>query len=185
MKNRNYQFTNGIITIRPHQQGDSEPCYAAARESMEELMPWMYWCHADLSLQEIKGWIDSRPQTWEDDMGYHFAIIDSQKGSFLGNCGLDHIDHQNKVAELGYWVRTTRSNQGVATSASKLVFDFAFNTLKFNRVEIIIAVENLKSQRVAEKIGARKEGLLKRRLTVRDSIHDAYLFSVIRDDLGE
>jgi RimJ/RimL family protein N-acetyltransferase len=144
----------------------------------------MYWCHENLSIGEIKGWIDSRPQMWENDIGYHFAIIDSSNGSFLGHCGLDHIDLQNKVAELGYWVTTGRTNQGIATSASKLVCDFAFNKLKFNRVEIVIAKENAKSQRVAEKLGAQKEGLLRRRLNVRGTIHDAYIFSVIRDDLS-
>lgn len=183
MKNRNYQFTNGIITIRPHQLDDSEPSFVAIRESVNELMPWMYWCHADISLQEAKDWIEFRPQTWKDDMGYHFAIIDSSNGSFLGNCGLDHIDLQNEMAELGYWVRTSRTNQGIATSATKLVFEFVFDVLKLNRIEIVIAVENLKSQRVAEKLGAQKEGLLRRRLNVRGIIHDAYLFSVIRDNL--
>jgi len=182
MKNRNYRFSNGTITIRPHQLDDIEPSYEAVRESLNELMPWMYWCHPDISLQEIKDWIESRPKTWEGDTGYHFAIIDTNDNSFLGNCGLDRIDLQNKVAELGYWVRTSRANQGVATAAAKLVFEFVFDVLKFNRIGIVIAKDNLKSQRVAEKLGAQKEGLLRKRLRGRDKIHDAYLFSIISND---
>jgi RimJ/RimL family protein N-acetyltransferase len=69
------------------------------------------------------------------------------------------------------------------TCASKLICNFAFDILKLNRIEIVIAEENIISQRVAEKLGAKKEGLLRKRLTVRDIIYDAYLFSLILDDL--
>lgn len=183
MKAENFQFTNETITIRPHQKDDAGSCYYAVRESINELMPWMFWCHADITLREITEWIESRPQVWEADTGYHFAIIDSEHRSFIGNCGLDNIDLQNRVAELGYWVRTSRAHQGIATCASKLVLDFAFRFLKFQRIEIIIAAKNVASQRVAERLGAKREGLLRRRLNVRNTIYDAYLFSIILDDL--
>ena len=136
----------------------------------------------DISLHEIEEWIKSRPKLWEDNKGYHFAIIDSKRRSFIGNCGLDPVDLQNRIAELGYWVRTSHTNQGIATCALKLVINFAFNILKLNRIEILIAEKNTISQHVAEKLGAQKEGLLRKRLSVRGKIHDAYLFSVISDD---
>ena len=184
MKVENHHFSSGTITIRPHQINDAEPCYEAVRESIDELMPWMFWCHNNISLHEIREWIESRPQEWEDGKGYHFAIIDSDQGTFIGNGGIDNIDVRNKVAELGYWVRTSQTNHGIATSASKLIINFAFNSLKLNRIEIVIATGNKISQRVAEKLDAKKEGLLRQRLTVRDTVYDAYLFSLILDDLA-
>jgi RimJ/RimL family protein N-acetyltransferase len=183
MKFENYQLTNKTIIIRPHRLSDVEACYSAVRESIDELSPWMHWCHSEISLHEIKDWIDSRPQKWENDEGYHFAIINSETKSFIGNCGLDHVDLQNRVAEIGYWVRKSCTREGIATCASKLVLDFAFHFLKLQRVEFIIAAKNIISQRVAEKLGAKREGLLRRRLNVRDIIYDAYVFSIIRDDL--
>jgi len=183
MKIIDYQLSNGTIVIRPHQPYDAETCYSAVIESIDDLMPWMFWCHLEISFSEIEDWIVSRPQAWEDDKDYDFAIIDSNQGSFIGNCGLGHIDLHNKVAELGYWIRTSQTNRNFATCASRLVLNFAFDVLKLNRIEIIVASSNETSQHVAEKLGAKKEGLLRQRLNIRDKVHDAYLFSIIPDDL--
>ena len=46
-----------------------------------------------------------------------------------------------------------------------------------------MAVENKASLRVAEKVGAYKEGILRNRIVLPDRIHDAVLFSIIPNDL--
>ncbi|HEY5313603.1 MAG TPA: GNAT family protein, partial [Pirellulales bacterium] len=61
---------------------------------------------------------------------------------------------------------------------------FALETLAMQRVEIVAAVENLASQRVAAKLGAVREGLLRNRLRIRDMPHDAYGFSLIPGDVA-
>jgi len=59
---------------------------------------------------------------------------------------------------------------------------FGFRNLDLNRLEILIAVDNRASQRVAEKVGAVREGVLRNRLVVRDKVHDAVMFSLIPSD---
>ena len=61
--------------------------------------------------------------------------------------------------------------------------EFGHKHLELNRIEIVVAKSNLASIRVAEKVGAKKEGELRRRICVRDKIYDAFLFSLIPDDL--
>jgi ribosomal-protein-serine acetyltransferase len=60
---------------------------------------------------------------------------------------------------------------------------FGFNELKLNRIEIVVAVRNTASLRVAEKVGATREGVLRSRLVAHGQIHDAVMFSLIRGDL--
>jgi RimJ/RimL family protein N-acetyltransferase len=48
-----------------------------------------------------------------------------------------------------------------------------------NRIEILVAVDNLASQRVAAKVGAVREGILRNRLLLHGKIHDAVMFSLI------
>lgn len=184
MKVEKCELTNGIITVRPHRSSDVRPCFEAVTESINELSPWMWWCHGAYSLEETKTWIKSRPDAWENGIEFSFAIIDAKDGYFLGGCGLNHINLTDRVANLGYWVRTERSRQGVASAATLLVAQFAFNELRLNRVEMVVATENKASQRVAEKVGALREGVLRKRITVRDHIYDAFMFSLIADDLG-
>lgn len=185
MRIEGIRFTNGILTLRPYHIADIEPCFNAIRESINELLPWMWWCHSTYSMKDTQVWIESRPDACQNATECSFAIIDSKDGSFLGGCGLSNINRTDKCANLGYWVRTSRSRQGVAPVAASGVARFGFKELELNRVEIVIATENKASIRVAEKIGALCEGILRKRIVVRDTVYDAFLFSLLADDVRE
>ena len=97
----------------------------------------------------------------------------------MGTCGLNDVNPRYRSANLGYWIRTSRTREGAATQAIRLLAHFVFATLGLVRIEIVVAVENLASQRAAEKAGALREGLLRNRLIYRDEIRDACMFSLV------
>jgi len=169
--------------LRPYQNNDTDELYQAVRESLAELMPWLDFAHKDYSIKETRTWLKTHPGAWKDGLAYDFAIFDTGDGSFLGGCGLNRIDNFNKRANLGYWVRTGRAGQGVAATATLLLARFAFKELSLKRIEIIIATENKRSLRVAEKVGALREGTLRNRITISDRVHDAVMFSLIPGDI--
>ena len=88
------------------------------------------------------------------------------------------------MGQSGYWVRSSSTRQGIATAAARLAARWGFEQWNFNRIEIIMAVGNLASRKVAEKAGARLEGTMRNRLSLHGRPHDAYLFSIIPGDLG-
>ena len=87
----------------------------------------------------------------------------------------------NHRANLGYWVRVDAANRGTATAAVGLLRQWAFQHTDLERLEIVVALGNLASQRVAAKSGATREGTLRRRLLLHGRHHDAALFSLVRD----
>ena len=56
-----------------------------------------------------------------------------------------------------------------------LLSRFGFDELKLNRIEIVVSTENKPSLRVTEKAGAKQEGVLRKRLVVRDRVYDAVM----------
>jgi ribosomal-protein-serine acetyltransferase len=177
------RLTDGVIMLRPYRVSDTDSVYEAARESISELSVWMSWCHPDYSIEETRTWIESQPDKWEKGEEYNFAISYNTGPLCLGGCGLSVIDPGCGIANLGYWVRTSQTNKGIATAATMLLAQFAFNELKLNRVELTIAVDNQVSLRVADKAGATKEGILRNRVTKSDTPSDAVVFSLIPQDL--
>lgn len=175
---------NGSLMVRPCQPTDAGPVYEAVRESIKELSPWMPWCHRGYSIEDSRTWLGSRPDTWQRGMEYDFLIADRSDGHPLGICGLNNLDRENRLANLGYWIRTGSARQGVATAGIPLVARFGFEELNLNRIEIIVATGNIPSQGLATKIGATREGRLRNRLIVRDHIYDAIMFSLIPEDLN-
>ncbi len=173
----NLRLTDQFILLRPPQDRDAPAIYQAVRESLAELHPWMDWATDAYDQDSTQRWLEFAQLAWLHSSALHFVITDPDSGQYLGSCGLDGIDEKNRRCNLGYWVRTSQSGKGIASSAARLAAKFAFETKSLIRVEIIIAAGNIASRRAAQKSGAHFEGDLKNRLVVRTDVHDAALYS--------
>lgn len=167
------------IIIRPYVPDDIQPCYDAVIESREALGRWMPWCHAGYSMADTRGWVESQVKAFAEGTEYAFVIVD-RENRVLGACGLNQFNHLHRHANLGYWVRTSCLGRGIATTAVKLLFGWALANTEFQRLEILAAVENTQSQKVAERAGAIREGVLRSRLHIDGRMHDAVVYSLIR-----
>jgi RimJ/RimL family protein N-acetyltransferase len=172
------------LHLRLFRVDDVEPMYRAVRESISELSRWLPWCHAGYSMEESAAWVASRETAWIKGEEYSFVVADPQSGRLLGGCGLNQFDHMRRRCNLGYWVRSSETGRGLATAATRLLARFGFEELKLERIEIVAALGNKASQRVAEKSGALREGVARRRLRVHNVQHDAVCFSLIPEDFG-
>ena len=176
-------FSSGGIGIRRYQAKDVDALFEAARESVLELSVWMPWCSENYSRAESEAFVLSRDAEWEAGEHYSFVVYDTSSGEFLGSVGLNFINRIHQFANLGYWVRTSHTRRGVATTAARLAASFGLGELGFNRLEIVAAAGHLASQRVAKKVGAQCEGVLRQRLVIHQKIHDAVMFSLVAEDL--
>jgi RimJ/RimL family protein N-acetyltransferase len=169
------------VRIRPYQEKDAHAFYAAARESTGEVYPWLPWCHPDFSLEEAKAWIEYQMRLFEQRTEFEFVMVDDED-RLLGGCGLNQINSVHRIANLGYWVRTSATGQGIATAAVGQLAAFAFSETSLGRLEIVCAVGNEASQRVAEKAGAIREGVLRGRLFLHEKPHDAVMYAMLRSE---
>jgi ribosomal-protein-serine acetyltransferase len=181
---RDLELTDGVILLRPPESSDAEGIYAAVRESILAIKPWMSWCHEGYSIDETREWLASLPAGWEDCSNYAFVITAAADGSILGGCGLNHINRFFRLANLGYWVRSSNTGRGIAGRATRLVARFGIEQLGLVRVEIVVAVGNPRSLRVAEKVGATREGVLRNRLIIGQELQAAIMHSLIPGDFG-
>jgi RimJ/RimL family protein N-acetyltransferase len=150
---------------------------------VKELSLWMPWCGRNYSLQDCTTFVAGRGAAWEKGGEYDFVIYNPADGALLGGAGLNSVNREHRFANLGYWVRTSWTRRGVAPAAARLIARFGFEELKFVRLEIVAAVGNRPSQRVAEKAGAMREGILRNRLTLHEKQHDAVMYSLTSADL--
>jgi len=171
------------IEIRPFREDDASALHTAARESLEELCAWMTWCRPDYSLEHARSFIAATSSAWNAGREFCFAIVNATDEAFLGSVGISQINRMHNVANLGYWVRRTCARRGTASMAVPLAAKFAFQHAALNRLELLIPVGNNASQRVALKVGAHREGILRDRLLLTGKFHDAVLYSLIPQDL--
>jgi ribosomal-protein-serine acetyltransferase len=168
------------VTIRPYEESDAGDLCAATRESVSEVSPWMPWCHSEYSVADATDWVRLTKEGHRSGSMYEFKI--QADGEFAGSCGINHINRVDGVANIGYWVRTALTSRGIASAALAQLVAWGFEHTPLHRLEIVAAVDNVRSQRVAEKVGARQDAFLQERTIVRGLPSDAFLYSIVRPD---
>jgi ribosomal-protein-serine acetyltransferase len=176
-------LSDGVIRIRPLQMADVDAVHEAIVESVAEITTWEDWCHQGHRRPDTVSWLQRQIEA-ERRGSRRFIIEDVATGATLGSVGISRIDARLARATIGYWVRTSWTGRGVATRAAFLAARVGFEDLGLVRILITAAVENTASRRVAERIGARFEGVLHHGLMIHGEGRDAALYSMTRDDLS-
>ncbi|BAN01961.1 GNAT family N-acetyltransferase [Ilumatobacter coccineus] len=165
------------MRLRQPVDADAVAVATAVQASLAELLPWMPWASADYDEAMALAWI--RGETGDP---YRFAIVDDD-GVLVGTCGLNGVDELNRSANLGYWVRTDRAGNGLATAATRLVAEFGLREAGYQRLEIKMSTRNHASRRVAEKAGATHEGVARSSLLLHGEFHDAHVWSILAGEI--
>jgi len=171
-------LSDGILTLVPMRQEHAADLHAAAAVSAEALRRWMGGAgQPAASLEEALWYIAQQELSWENGSAYYFMAYDADGAVGIGF--LNSFNHIHRFANLGYWIRSDRTGRGYATAVTRLLARFGFETLGLHRIEIVVDPQNIASQRVAEKAGAVREGILRNRLLYEQGSHDGVMFSLI------
>lgn len=144
-------------------------------------------------LSEFLGWT-SNMRSEEDAVKYlknceilyqegkeiSFVIISGEE--LVGRIGIHHIDHQNKVGAIGYWLSKTLEGKGIITKCCAKLLDYGFRKLNLNRIEIKAAAENFKSQAIPQRLNFVREGVLRQAEIVNHTFYDLVLYSMLRSE---
>lgn len=173
------ELTDGTIKLRSPEEVDAAKVSAVVRSSLEDLFPWLPWATADYGVDEAGAWIRGEV----DPTAQSFLIVEPD-GAVVGAAALNMFDQYNKTANLGYWLATTATGQGLATRVTRLLVAYGIETLALHRVSTFMSVENEPSRRVAERVGAVYEGVLRGHLQLHGRAHDVHSFSVVASDFA-
>ena len=88
-----------------------------------------------------------------------------------------------RSAQIGYWVDEGHANRGITTTAVAMATDHCFGPVGLHRVEVDIRPENVRSRRVAEKLGFREEGLYVRYLDIDRGWRDHVSYALTVEDV--
>jgi RimJ/RimL family protein N-acetyltransferase len=98
---------------------------------------------------------------WADGRTADVAVTDAETGEVLGAVGIKLPMRSQGVGEVGYWTAPWARDRGVASRAARLIAGWGLSELGLSRVELLAEVGNDASQRVAEKAGFVREGVLR------------------------
>ena len=155
----------------------SEVAAAGEREALPPGVP--------VSRDELAEWFANGMHLVGRGDAVHLMMLDRAAGRMVGAISLFHADWEIRSAEIGYGVRSDARGQGYATEALAAVARWALTEGGIQRAWLTTNTDNAASARVAEKVGFRREGTLRRAGREDDGLHDLAIYSLLDDELPE
>jgi RimJ/RimL family protein N-acetyltransferase len=131
------------------------------------------------------GWARSRLERYlsssAEGIGYAFAVCLRDSLEIVGECGI-YTEPRHGRGELGYWCAAAHRGRGYTTEAARAVMDFGFQQLGLHRVQASHFPRNTASGRILERIGMRREGLLRGYYRKGDVFEDVIYYATLASD---
>lgn len=133
---------------------------------------------------EVRQWID---QAWKlaatgDELP--FALIDPESGRAVGSTRYLDIHRDWRTLEIGWtWLAASAQRTAVNTETKLLLLTHAFEDQGALRVQFKTDARNLRSQQAIERLGAVKEGVLRKYRIAHDGyVKDGVFYSIVDDE---
>lgn len=139
------------------------------------------------SPDETRGYIEAALKSREDGHRFAFAVIEEVSGRVLGSTSYHDILPEVKRVEIGYtWYARSVQRTHANTTCKLLLLTHAFDTLGCNVVGWRTDNFNFASQRAIERLGAKKDGVIRGNALRRDgTIRDTVMYSLHRGEWPE
>lgn len=170
------ELRDEAIVLRPFTLDDVSAIVAACQDP--EILRWIPVIPRPYTEEHARSFVSGDSSA---DPGHQFAI--TEQGDVVGSIGM-RVNEVNGNGHIGYWCAREARGRGVTTRALRLVCRFGFDYLQLGRLELITDPDNHASQRVAEKAGFRREGVLRSHLVHPDGRRrDSVMFSLLPGEL--
>lgn len=120
---------------------------------------------------------------YEKGTGIRWGITLKDSGKVIGSCGFLNRHSKHFRAEVGYEVNKDYWGQGIASEALEAVVKYGYQHLQLERIEALIEPSNVSSQKLVEKIGFLREGLLRHYEFACGKFDDLYMYSFLKEDI--
>lgn len=168
------------IRLRSFQLEDAATLLAAIDADRATFDQWLRWSSAIHSQEDAQEFIRRAAEREAENRGFHMALWRGTE--LLGGVACWSHDPVHHVAELGYWLAATARGAGLATTATRAVTEHLFAHGHVNRVEFQCRTENQASRRVAERVGAKFEGVRRQSHWVAGAFRDHAVYAVLSTD---
>ncbi len=152
------------------------------RPLVEDANIWAYMPSISTG-KYFNDWFDKALSAQTSGSQMPFVVLRNHDQIIVGSTRFYNIDYDNKRLHIGYtwYVQEARGSQ-INPEAKWLLLKLAFESLDVNRVEFNADARNLRSCAAIEKLGAIKEGVLRKHMLVHnDYVRDTVVFSIIKD----
>jgi [ribosomal protein S5]-alanine N-acetyltransferase len=129
-------------------------------------------------------WIATHASNAEAGIAYTWAVTTRHDGTLIGAIEI-RPESMHQRGEFGYWTGMPFWNQGFTTEAAGRVVEHGFRALDLHRIQALVLPSNTGSVRVLEKLGFRREGVLRDYVLRWGEFQDRTIYGLLRDEWSD
>jgi RimJ/RimL family protein N-acetyltransferase len=148
-------LTDGVVALRPWSDKDVDALVDAINGD-PDITLWLELIPQPYGEREARAWISASAKMWREGTASTFAVL--VDGDVVAGCGINWIDREHGVGDIGYWARNDARGSGYVTRAVVVAARWAFDH-GCERLQLRADHENVASQRVADRAGFTREGI--------------------------
>ena len=152
---------------------DVEALFELTDRSREMLREWLLFVDHVKTVQDTERFIRGAMQQYAENNGLQAGIY--YEGKLAGVIGYHQINKEHNWTSIGYWLGSDYVGKGLVTNSMKAFIDYAFDYLKVHRIEVRVAVGNIRSRTIPKILGFNEEG----RIREAERLHDRYVDQVV------
>ena len=170
------------VWLRPMEERDL-PAYVASINDTE--VGGKAGFRVPVSVSMGKTWLDNSLTRMSAREAYFFAVCELGSDTFTGTIWLKDIDHASGNSELAICMDRDHVGAGWGTDALRALLAFGFGSIGLRRIWLHVSAENARALRSYEKLGFRREGLLREDNVVHGRPVDSVLMAMLRSEWAE
>jgi RimJ/RimL family protein N-acetyltransferase len=179
------RFDHPEFVLRSYQPGDGASLSEAVSTSYDHLKTFMTWATPDQGVELSEQLCREFRARWLLATEFFVSIWERDGSRLLGGGGY-HLREgalELRNAEIGMWIRASAAHRGLGTRVLGALLDWGFSEWPWLRLSWRCSAANAASQRVAEKVGLRREGVLRSHTVDPDGQRrDTVCYALLRDD---
>ncbi len=165
------------LELRELEENDTDDLFALVDHNREYLRQWLPWLDKERTRMDSLNFIRGAREQSAANMGLVAGIWYRQR--LAGVISYNSIDWANRIVHIGYWVGAGFQGRGIVTRACSAMIDYAFFDLQLNRIEIRCATENRRSCAIPERLGFKREGIVRQAEWLYDHFVDHHVFGLL------
>lgn len=134
------------------------------------------------TIQQANEWLRWMGGFFAAKEGLRWSITTKDEGTFLGLGGLHRWNREIHCAQIGCDLLPTHLGHAYGQEAMQKIIEFGWNYMKLNRIEADVVQGNLRSDHVLNKLGFRKEGVLRQRILKGGKYYDVHIYGLLQCD---
>ena len=167
------------VWLRPIEERDL-PAYVAGINDTE--VGGLAGYKAPMSLDQAKGWMEWIGEKSKKGEGFFYAVCEIGDDRFIGTTWLKDIDYWHSSAELAIFMDRDHLGAGFGTDAQRVLLRFAFRAVGMHRVWLTVYASNARAIASYEKLGFRREGLMRESWRGPNGLEDSLLMAILADE---